>query len=299
MNIEPLPLVSIAIITYNQREFLRECIESCLEQDYQNIEIVIADDGSTDGTHDMLNAYNEKYPGKFVLRLSRENQGITKNSNLAHFACSGKYIAWMGGDDLMLPGKISTQVKFMEKNPTCAICYHDLVVFDSKTGCKTYLFSEKNKPREGGVADITKYGCFNGACATFIRKNKAPKNGFNELLPVASDWLYWIECLATGGEIRYINSILGKYRRHDLNVTKKHVNITQNYIDHLNTCNHILVFAPHLLKETNHARARIIASIRKQLNYRNSLIISLRNRFSFKIFSALICNIITLDRIKF
>lgn len=299
MNKEEQPLVSIAIITYNQRGFLRECIESCLEQDYAKTEIVVADDGSTDGTQDMLQEYAKKYPGRFVLRLSEKNYGITKNSNLAHFACSGKYIAWMGGDDLMLPGKISAQVEFMERNNECTICYHDLIVFDSDTGCCINLFSEKNQPKEGDVIDIIKYGCFNGACATLIRKSKAPKNGFNELLPVASDWLYWIECLAAGGEIRYINSIFGKYRRHQKNITKKNNLVTQNYIDHLNTCNHVLMLAPHFLGAANYARARIIASLRGQLNYKKALIISVRNKFRLKIFMALIVNIITFDRIKF
>src|SRR5690554_3312559 len=110
---EESPLVSIAIVTYNQKHFLKECIESCLAQDYQNTEIVVADDGSTDGTHELLKEFAEKHPGKFVLRISEINQGITKNHNVAQFACSGKYIAWMGGDDLMLPRKISKQVDYM------------------------------------------------------------------------------------------------------------------------------------------------------------------------------------------
>ncbi len=105
MSVENLPLVSVAVITYNQKEFLRECIESILAQDYPNLEIVIADDASSDGTQDMLRDYDVQFPDKFVLKLAGRNQGITANSNEAHFACTGKYIAWMGGDDLMLPGK--------------------------------------------------------------------------------------------------------------------------------------------------------------------------------------------------
>ena len=95
------PLVSISIITYNQKEYLKDCIESILIQNYDNIEIVIADDCSTDGSQELLNIYKERYPDKFVLKLAKKNRGITKNSNAAHFACSGKYIFIMGGDDLM------------------------------------------------------------------------------------------------------------------------------------------------------------------------------------------------------
>ncbi len=88
-------LVSVAIITYNQKEYLNMCIESVLAQDYENIEIVVADDGSTDGIQEMLKVYKEKYPDKFILVLADKNKGITKNTNLVHFACKGKYIAWM------------------------------------------------------------------------------------------------------------------------------------------------------------------------------------------------------------
>ena len=65
------PLVSVAIITYNQKQFLQECIDSVLAQDYPNFEIVVADDGSTDGTHEMLKTYEQKFPGKFHLTLPR------------------------------------------------------------------------------------------------------------------------------------------------------------------------------------------------------------------------------------
>ena len=121
LNDTKLPLVSISIITYNQKDFLRECIESALAQDYPHLEIVVADDGSKDGTHEMLHDYQARYPDKFVLRLAERNQGITANSNAAHFACTGKYIAWMGGDDLLLPGKIRRQVEFMVALPVCTL----------------------------------------------------------------------------------------------------------------------------------------------------------------------------------
>lgn len=72
MTDQDFPSVSVAIITYNQREFLRECIDSILNQDYSNFEIVVADDASTDGTQDMLREYDRKHPGKFVLKLGEK-----------------------------------------------------------------------------------------------------------------------------------------------------------------------------------------------------------------------------------
>jgi glycosyltransferase involved in cell wall biosynthesis len=229
------PLVSIAIITYNQKPFLKECINSCLQQDYPNFEIVVADDCSTDGTQEMLQEYASNYPGKFILKLSEKNYGVTFNSNLANFSCNGKYIAWMGGDDLMLPGKLIKQVEFMEKNPDCNICYHNLEVFESDSNKVLYYFNEKLK-LNGDIKTCIRYGTFNGACSNMVRKSKTPKNGFDSTLIVASDWLYWIDTLTEGGTINYIDEVLGKYRRHAHNITRSADKITQNELDHLISC---------------------------------------------------------------
>lgn len=292
------PLVSIAIITYNQKEFLKECIESCLAQDYPNLEIVVADDGSTDGTHDLLNDYDIKHPGKFVLRLSKENQGITKNSNAAHFACSGEYVAWIGGDDLMLPGKITKQVEYMENNPGCTICYHDMDVFDSKTNNTLYIHSTKVKPIEGGVRAYIKYGVVNGACSTMIRRSSAPDTGYNELLPVASDWCYWVDALAKGGEIKYIPQILSRYRRHSNNVTAISEKISQNSLDHLNTCNYIIKNYPEYTKEALYCYSRNIRSLRSRLPYMTALGFSIRANFDLRAAFAAIVFLITFGKVR-
>lgn len=294
-----IPLVSVAIITYNQKEFLVECIESVLAQDYDNLEIVIADDGSTDGTQEILKEYEKKYPGKFILRLAEKNEGITKNSNRAYFSCSGKYIAWMGGDDLMSPGKIRKQVEFMEANPDCSICYHNLEVFDSNTKKTLYFFNDKKfNTHEGDITVSIKYGTFNGACSTMTRADKTPKEGYNETLPVASDWLFWIETLANGGKICYIDEVLGKYRRHNKNVTASSSALSQNEIDHLNTCNILLKKYPQYFNEIMFAYSRLFYTLRYKLNYSKALLISLGFRFSVKVFIKLILYFLTIGRVK-
>jgi len=252
------PLVSVAIITYNQQEYLEACIESVLKQEYENIEIVIADDASTDGTQDMLREYDAKFPGKFILKLSDENGGITKNSNLAHFSCSGKYIAWMGGDDLMLPEKILKQVEYMENNPKCTISYHNLDVFDSATGKTLYEFNGVIKPRQGKVDIAIKYGAFNGACSSMVRRDKTPASGFNEQIPVTSDWLFWIECLVNGGDISYLPEILGRYRRHENNITSK---FDDDYREQFLTLNIVESQYPWLCSSVSAGRGHIYYSM--------------------------------------
>ena len=232
-----LPLVSVAIVTFNQREFLRECIDSVLMQDYPNVEIVVADDGSTDGTHELLRTYERLHPGRFKLELACRNEGITANCNKAHFACTGKYIAWMGGDDLMLPGKLTAQVALMEAQPDCSICYHDLEIFDSDSGIVLGLYGKGQSVRRGGIREVIRYGAFNGACASMVRSRCTPRQGFERAITVASDWLYWIETLAGGGTIEFIDQILGRYRKHDKSVTRRMGgSLNQATIDHLTSC---------------------------------------------------------------
>lgn len=276
-----LPFISVAIITYNQKVFLKECIESILNQDYPNFEIIVADDCSQDGTKEMLLEYDKMYPNRFVLKIAEKNQGITKNSNVAHFACRGKYIAWMGGDDLMLPGKLSKQVRFMEANKDCYVSYHNLEVFESDSLKKMYLMNNDANAFEGGFKEIVKYGSFNGACSTMVRRDKTPKDGFDERVPIASDWLYWMETIGSGGKIMYVNEVLGKYRRHDNNVTR-HNGSLKNHIDHLNSCNILMTKYPHFSREILERYFEILRSLRlyDSPNYifwlKASLIVSLK-----------------------
>lgn len=293
-----MPLVSVAIITFNQKQFLAECIDSILAQDYPHIEIVVADDCSTDGTQDMLRQYEARRPGVFKLALASANRGITRNSNAALSACSGAYIAWMGGDDLMLPGKLSAQVRYMEQHPQCTISYHDLDVFDSDTDRTLYLFSAREKPRRGGVEVLIVNQCFNGACASMVRASASPVRGFNEFIPYASDWLYWIEVLHQGGTIEYINAVLGRYRRHPGNVTREHGAVAQNDVDHLNTCNYIVALDPRYFSLAMIGYSTRLLNLRKKVAYHQAVLASLRVALNMKALACLGIYLFTFGKVR-
>jgi glycosyltransferase involved in cell wall biosynthesis len=214
------PLVSVHIITYNQVDFIHETILSVLDQDYSNIEIVVADDGSTDGTAEIILDYAEKYPNKIIPLVGGPNLGITGNSNRGLRACKGKYVAFMGGDDSFLPGKISKQVEWLESDTNRVLCYHDIDVYDSNTGRTLYLWSEKYRSRNGNTRTLIKHGVFFGATSVMIRY---PHDVFfNQLIPTASDWFMWIEVLEKqSGYLGCVDGVYARYRRHMNNVTLK------------------------------------------------------------------------------
>lgn len=238
MSDNSLPLVSIFVISYNGREFLREAIESFLAQTYQNIEICISDDASTDGTRELLLEYKEKLGDRFKYNINPVNLGITRNSNKCLELCGGEYIAYCGGDDLFLPRKIEEQVKFMIGKDNVVASYTDSEIFDNNTN-KTINFSSNinRVVNEGRLSDVLKHGCYFGACTVMV-KNYALVN-FDEQLPVASDFFQMVEILAQNVNYKlvYINGVFSRYRRHDSNITNR-LNtgvLQQNHIDHINS----------------------------------------------------------------
>lgn len=225
--------MSVLILSYNQEQFLRECIDSVLSQDYPNVQIVVSDDGSTSNVADFLRDCAQQHPGRMEVVLHPVNTGITANSNRGLALCRGKYVTWLGRDDLYMPSKVSRQVQYMEAHPECTICYHNLEIFDSDTGRTLGTFNNNDNAYSGDVRTVIRHGTFNGALANMWRADHVPSHGFEPSIKMASDWLFWVEVLAQGGEIHYLNEVLGRYRRHAGNVTKRRFILT--HMEHLRT----------------------------------------------------------------
>jgi glycosyltransferase involved in cell wall biosynthesis len=114
-----LPLVSILITSYNRASYIEAAIESALNQTYSNVEIIITDNCSTDGTQVILEKY-AKYENVHVY-INETNIGQFPNRNKAAMHANGKYLKYLDSDDLLYPHTISVMVETMENNPHCAI----------------------------------------------------------------------------------------------------------------------------------------------------------------------------------
>src|SRR5438876_4969055 len=131
------PLVSILVATYQHAEFIGEALESALAQTYPNVEIIVADDGSTDGTAEIVESYAHRYPTRITKLPRKVNtgiEGIYENYARALRACRGQYVCFLEGDDLYLPEKVEKQVAWMEQDGRRVLCTVDVDVFDSATG---------------------------------------------------------------------------------------------------------------------------------------------------------------------
>lgn len=244
------PLVSVMLPTYNQVEFVRESIMSVVEQDYDNLEIVVSDDGSTDGTVEVILECAKKYPDRVKPLIHEQNLGITANCNRNLRACRGEYVAFTAGDDVFLPGKITKQVTWFKEDERRVLSGHDVDIFDSDTGQTIKIFRADPSLRHGrGASKWVRYGGLFTTPSIMVRASALPAYRYDERLPIVSDLKLWIDCLASGGEYGYINDVYGRYRQHNRNVSADIHTFRAQMLDRLMISAIVAVDYPHLVSE--------------------------------------------------
>src|SRR5258706_11900526 len=115
------PLVSIITPSFNQARYIEATIQSVLMQDYPNIEYIIVDGGSQDGTMDII----KKYEGRIAWWVSEQDKGQTDAINKGFARAKGQILAWLNSDDMYEPGAISAAVKYLQEHPEVGMVYGD------------------------------------------------------------------------------------------------------------------------------------------------------------------------------
>lgn len=123
------PLVSIVIPVHNGEKYIKESIDSCLNQTYNNIEIIVVDDKSEDRTLEILKEYGQKLT---VIPVEKQN-GLGNVINIGIRESKGKYIARMDADDIMYPTRIEKQVQYLESNPNCVAVGGQIDIIDENS----------------------------------------------------------------------------------------------------------------------------------------------------------------------
>ncbi|HTH30415.1 MAG TPA: glycosyltransferase, partial [Lacibacter sp.] len=128
-------LLTVCLITYNHKRYIRQAIEGVLKQRVNfSIELLIADDFSTDGTRDILKEYQQRYPEFVKLILQEKNVGPAQNWTDLITAPTSKYIAYFEGDDYWIDEhKLQKQVDFMEANADHSFCFHQALRVNEST----------------------------------------------------------------------------------------------------------------------------------------------------------------------
>jgi glycosyltransferase involved in cell wall biosynthesis len=217
------PRVSVIMAAYNEERFIAEAVDSVLAQTFTDFELIITDDGSTDATPVLASSYAERDPDRVRVIRAEENRGKPFALNRALAVRRGELIAWLDGDDTMLPEKLARQVAALDANPQAAGCSHDAEIFQSEDGHVIGRFSRvaNGVPlRSGGIElwfDPT-YKML--PSATMIRSELCPPGGFDERLTFTNDWLFDIEVFRHGRCVA-LDDVLVRYRRHADNFTTR------------------------------------------------------------------------------
>ncbi len=120
------PLVSIVTPSYNQGQFLEDTIRSVLEQDYENIEYIVIDGGSSDNSLEII----KKYSKQIAYYVSESDNGQTEAINKGFAKANGQILAWLNSDDTLEPGAIKEAVEFLQTHPEIGMVYGDANYID-------------------------------------------------------------------------------------------------------------------------------------------------------------------------
>jgi len=207
------PGISVYVQTYQHREYIADALDSVLAQRVPLLEIVVADDCSTDGTREILAAYRDRHPDLIRLLLPERNVGPTEIFRQGVAGLRGHYVAWLDGDDHWSdPDKLGRQVEAMEAHPEWSACFHDATVrqVDGEAPDRPYVAADVRSPLS--FADL-------------LRANVIPSLSVMARGEHVRDlpgwvweglWADWLAVLsfARQGQIGYLPEAMGVYRVH-------------------------------------------------------------------------------------
>lgn len=222
--------ISVIIPCYNQGSYIDEAVGSVLAQSYQNFEIIIINDGSTD---EFTNAKLANYNIQKTRVLHTENQGLAQARNEGFKSANGEFIQFLDADDIIYSTKFEEQIAIFNKNTGIDVCYTDYKIFDIDKN--EYLsLNEKSFLGEDPLYDFL-FRWERGLsipihCALF-RKNLWGKDlPFNENLKAKEDWFLWCTLATMNKQFYFLNQELAVYRFHSDNMTHNVIKMSQYFL---------------------------------------------------------------------
>ncbi|MEM9914603.1 MAG: glycosyltransferase family 2 protein [Planctomycetota bacterium] len=213
---EPTPEISVLMCAYNAQRYLAETMRSVLNQTFEDFEVVVVDDGSTDETPRILDTFAQSDPRVRV--ITGPNAGIPQAANVGLAACRGEFIARIDSDDIAKPRRLETQLAYMKNNDLVACgTWHDLIDERGrllkllKTPIDDATIQDRALKGHGSICNPT----------SMIRKQPfAELGGYSEDLPVAEDLDSWLR-LGEVGKLGNVPECLAQYRLHSHSISEQ------------------------------------------------------------------------------
>lgn len=210
------PVVSVLLPVFNGEKYLVQAIDSILSQTFCDFELLLLDDGSTDGSLKILRKY-EMLDSRIRL-TTRENRGLIATLNELLTQARGKYIARMDADDVALPGRFASQLNFLERNPSVVCVGGSYEIID---GAGRYLttFIQPSTDVEIQGLMLAGHVAINHPTVMVRSISMSAMGGYDTRYEAAEDYDLWLR-IGEIGELANLNEVVLKYRLHENSVSE-------------------------------------------------------------------------------
>jgi glycosyltransferase involved in cell wall biosynthesis len=179
-----MPTVSVVIASYNRASLLKEAIDSVLTQDFDDFELIVVDDGSTDDTPELLRSYAN------ICVVRQDRRGVSAARNAGVRRASGEFLAFLDSDDLWLAEKLSAQIAFFKTHPRAVICQTEEIWI--RRGVRVNP-RRRHRKYSGMIFERSVELCLVSPSAVMLERSLLDKVGrFDESLPACEDYDLWL-----------------------------------------------------------------------------------------------------------
>lgn len=216
------PAVSVIVAAYNGARWIEETIASVLAQTYDALELVVVEDGSTDGTAALVDAAARR-DGR-VRCVRTPNAGAASARNVGARHARGRFLAFLDHDDLATPDRIGRCMALVEADASVSWAYGDAVFFDAGTGADLVHVSDAARPHAGDVLEPLLLRNFVPFSTSFVRRDVFLAHGGFDERPEQrhiDDWDLWLRLAAAGERLHYVPATILRYRWHAAQATQR------------------------------------------------------------------------------
>ena len=205
------PRVSVVLPVYNQEQYLAAALHSVLQQTFADYELIVVDDGSTDGTSSILTHYQSQH---WFTVITQENQGLPRALNAGFARARGDYLTWTSSDNVMLPDMLTTLTAALDENPQVGLVYADFSLLDKADHDLGPLQTAEYDPH------LLLHTNLVHCCFLYRRTCMERVGGYDPAFRYSEDWEYWIR-ISRHFRMQRVPKILYRYRFHHTSMTSE------------------------------------------------------------------------------